>query len=287
MLAWTISVLAVGVIVAATTTTPVAAARLNTRGSSAAWSHAGSTTDHAARLALPDDTTSTPSGSHNIGQNTTTSGAIAREAPNDDLPPPGTPPMGTGSTSTQQTEPSVPITIPLPPPTAPPTTLPPRPPRPPFALWHPPVDRVPLVGNYFYVEADPPKNIEFEPWRTYTPANSVMTLNDQGGIELTILHEPNQSGFYIAMRSQGDGRTLPPVGEFVGLPRYGGWPPSEGMTLSYNGSVNCNTSASELVIDEAVYVGGHPSLLRLRFESVCAIGGETVRGELVWNALLA
>jgi hypothetical protein len=122
---------------------------------------------------------------------------------------------------------------------------------------------------------------------THTPAYSVMTLNDQGGVELTILHEPNYSGFYIAMRSQGDGRTLPPAGDFAGLPRYADGPRQEGMTLSYNGSVNCNTSASELVIDQAAYVGGHPSLRRLRFESVCDLSGETVRGELVWNALLA
>ena len=177
-------------------------------------------------------------------------------------------------------------TIPTPTePWPPPIAVPPFLPITPLSTWRPPFGRLPLLPtDYVYIEADPPKNIEFQPSMTYThaDANIERDLGQYVSFGLNILNplpEGPGENFSAVWIYLDDKAPLITGMHLLHLPRYLGG--NEG--LSYIGSVGCNHSESELIVDLALYdLHGDLLLMQLRFEQICD-NGDTVRGEIRWT----
>jgi hypothetical protein len=159
------------------------------------------------------------------------------------------------------------------------TTTPPGPVNPPPAgLWEPAPGSTPATGNFVYLKSDSGDYIGAGQTLTYTPSNTTLSVNVNGG------HLSVNIGSYTWA---GDFQTMNTVSQFQpgyygDLERYPFHNPVKGGLDWYGQGRGCNTLRGWFVVDNVTYFNGFLTSIDLRFEQHCEGGTPALHGKIHW-----
>lgn len=145
--------------------------------------------------------------------------------------------------------------------------------------WRPPAGSTPASGNYAYLSSSAGDFLAVGRTALFTPLDSVIGLVEkQGDVAIDINGDDR---WFINLQAQGLGVPL-----VAGVyDKLGGASPGGGAPYFSAASNSRGCKAQTwLAVDEASYVAGQLTALRLRFESWCEGSTGPLRGELRWSA---
>lgn len=150
----------------------------------------------------------------------------------------------------------------------------------PTSLWRPPAGSVPASGDYVFLQSDPGDFIGQGLTRTYTEANSTITINASGGLlSVGVGGTESWSGEFRVMSSLSRIER----GYYPDLQRYPFHNPVRGG-LSWSGEGRgCNTLLGWFAVDRVTYSGNTLMGFDLRFEQRCEGGTAALRGAIRWD----
>lgn len=150
---------------------------------------------------------------------------------------------------------------------------------PPAGLWSPAVGATPATGNYVYLVSDPGDYIGQGQTHTYTPADTTIGVNSNGGYVGFNLN--GATWWYGDFKAMNTLTQLQP-GYYGNLQRYPFHNPTIGG-LSWSGDGRgCNTLTGWFVVDSVSYDNGVLKAIDLRFEQHCEGGAPALHGKVHW-----
>lgn len=154
---------------------------------------------------------------------------------------------------------------------------------PPADAWKPPAEASTGSGNYFYADTTE-RNDGFglvSKYR-YTPADARIAVSESGGH--LMLKVDGDERWTVDFQTMSSLKRLQP-GYYDGLRRYPFHDPSRGGIDLQAGSMGCNESSGNVIVDSVSYENELLSAVQLRFEFHCERDTTgAVRGALRWSA---
>ncbi|WP_457419410.1 hypothetical protein [Roseateles sp. P5_E7] len=152
---------------------------------------------------------------------------------------------------------------------------------PPGELWRPAAGKVPVTGNYIYLESDAADFVGQGLTYTQTPLNSLLTVETTSdGVLVAAEGAHLVSGRIQAMFGQGQLQN----GYYQRVDRFQiGNPARGGLTWAVD-SRACNRSLGWFIVDGIAYTNGVVTALDLRFEQHCELSRQALHGQVRWRA---
>ena len=152
----------------------------------------------------------------------------------------------------------------------------------PSNLWQPAKSRLPVAGNYVYLESQSGDPVGGGLNYLYTPSNSTFTFT-QTTYQLDILVQGNWTGTFLGMNSLSELI----VGYYGDLGLYPTAYNPEIGALAWESLVwytPCFDIQGWFVIDGITYKQGQMTSLSMRFAQSCISGGPALYGAFYWKA---